>query len=70
MPGWLDWALHSGFAGLAILAVHVLLKVNRRLDRDDSLKADYPPHRHIGTNGSSKIIYPKEYEPASTEKLI
>lgn len=67
-----DNLLHGGFVaciGLgAIIGFRVnavLNKVNTRLDRDEDLKADYPPHRHI--NGS--ILYPKDYEPSKIDKL-
>jgi hypothetical protein len=40
-------------------------KVLKRLDRDESLRTDFPPHRHI----SGEIIYPRDYEPAMTQKL-
>lgn len=64
-PQFIEWLLRGGNIGVLIGAAGVLLKVNARLSRDETLKADYPPHRHI--NG--KIIFPREYEPATVEKL-
>lgn len=64
MEPWLELVL-SGNVGALIFAVVVIWRASRKMGRDESLKADYPPHRHI--NG--KIIYPREYEPALTERL-
>lgn len=60
----LDWLLHGGNIGVLVFAASVIWKVNGRLNRDESLKSDYPPHRHI--NGS-RIVYPKEYQPSPIE---
>jgi hypothetical protein len=63
MPQLSDYLFHSGTLGIFILvAWHVIKKVNR----DDSLKRDYPPHRHI--NGS-RIVYPKEFQPSKIENM-
>ena len=63
------WFFDSGYLSAVIFLVAVLYrfvrKVDRRIDADETVKRDYPPHRHI--NG--KIIYPKEYQPARTESL-
>lgn len=64
-PAVLDWVIHGGTTGFLAFAFYVGFKINARLNRDDSLRSDYPPHRHI--NGS--IVYPKEYEPARTDRL-
>lgn len=66
--GWaniLDWTLRTGNIGLIVFVGAVVIKVNDRLKRDESLKSDYPPHRHI--NGS--IFYPHEYHPTKPEHL-
>lgn len=61
--------LFSGaFGVILLLAWRVFVttgQVLKWLAREESLKADYPPHRH--TDG--KIIYPKEYPPAPVESL-
>lgn len=65
MPIWLQTVLGMVLAAVATGTLALVRRVMRRLDRDESLRADYPPHRHI--NG--KILYPKEYEPAAVEQL-
>jgi hypothetical protein len=65
--------LHNVFDGSALGVVFSALvmffsmyrKAIKRMDRDETLKKDYPPHRHI--NG--KLIYPREYQPARMETL-
>ena len=63
------WYFDSGFLTVAVFLVGLLYrfvrKVERKIDADETVKKDYPPHRHI--NG--KIVYPKEYQPARTESL-
>lgn len=63
------WMYDSGFLTVVVFLVGLLYrfvrKVERKIDSDETVKKDYPPHRHI--NG--KIIYPKEYQPARTESL-
>jgi hypothetical protein len=61
----LDWLLRGGNAAFLLAAFTVLWRVNLKLSRDESLKSDFPPHRHI--NG--KILYPREYEPAKVERM-
>lgn len=51
--------------GILGAAIWVLWKVNVRLTRDESIKRDYPPHRHV--NGS--VIYPDDYPPSPVGKL-
>jgi hypothetical protein len=56
-----DYLVHSGQLGVFLLVAWYVIK---RVNRDDSIKADYPPHRHI--NGS--ILYPPEYAPGTVER--
>lgn len=65
IPHWVDFLIHvlDGSGGVAMIGVG--WKVMRRLNRDEDLRQDFPPHRHI--NG--KILYPRDYEPALVEKL-
>ena len=64
----ISWLIQGGmivsFAGIA-------WRVIRRLNREESLHADYPPHRHIfNPNNPSRgcqIIYPSEYRPTHIE---
>ena len=65
MPEIAEWLIHGGNIGVILFALYVLYRVNKRLDREESLRMDYPPHRHI--NG--KVIYPKDYEPSAVERL-
>lgn len=65
MPEILDLVLHGGNVGILIVVAWVLMKVNTRMNRDESLRADYPPHRH--SNGH--IIYPHEYQPTPIGRL-
>lgn len=61
MNPYIDYLIHSGELGVFLLvAWHVI----RRINRDETLKQDFPPHRHV--NG--KIIYPHEYEPGVVEQ--
>lgn len=61
----LDWMIHGGSIGAAGIMFRVAIKMWKRLERDDALHRDYPPHRHI--NG--KILFPHDYEPAQVEQL-
>ncbi len=65
MPMWLDVLTRILSGGGAVAAIALAWAVIKRLNRDESLRGDYPPHRHI--NG--KIIYPHEYEPAVVDTL-
>lgn len=66
IPSWLDWLFH----GSSVIAVITLVwKVVARLNREESLKADYPPHRHVRVGSGSKILYPHEYRPSHLETL-
>jgi hypothetical protein len=57
-----DWAMRSGMlAACAAMA----WKVVKRQVRDESLRKNFPPHRHI--NG--KILYPNEYRPPEVEHI-
>lgn len=58
----LDWLMHGGQTGACLAIAYFAIK---RINRDESLKKDYPPHRHF--NGS--ILYPKEYPPSKIEHL-
>lgn len=58
----LDYIFHGGTLGIFLV---VAWKVISKLNRDDSLKRDYPPHRHI--NGF--ITYPQEYPAPDIGKL-
>ena len=60
-----DWLLHGGTITALAWTVYIGRRVLRHLDRDESLKADYPPHRHV--NGF--ISYPKDYTPPETERV-
>lgn len=62
----IDYAIHSGSIGVMALGAYIGFKVNARLNREESLRRDYPPHRHV--NGT-RIIYPQEYQPSPIEKL-
>lgn len=64
-PEWLDWVVHLVSSTAAVAAVTAAWRLLQRMNRDESLKQDYPPHRHI--NG--KILYPHDYEPAVVERL-
>lgn len=64
-----DYVIHGGSMGVILFGAVVFLKVNDRLKRDESLRKDYPPHRHIGTNGSSVIVYPEDYQPGKIDRL-
>jgi hypothetical protein len=66
VPQWIEYALRGGNVGLLAFAAYILWTVKGRLDRDESLRKDYPPHRHI--NGT-KILYPQEYPPAKIERF-
>lgn len=65
IPQAFDLVIHGGNIGLILFGAIVLAKVKKRLDRDEDLRSDYPPHRHI--NGS--ISYPHEYQPSRLDKL-
>lgn len=64
---------HSFFDLAGIVAVISMLgtfltvarKVTKRIDRDESLKHDYPPHLHR----AGQILYPAEYPPPPMEPL-
>lgn len=62
---WAQIAIYTLFSGGSVAAITLAVAVLRRLNRDESLRQDFPPHRHI--NG--KILYPRDYEPAVVEKL-
>ena len=62
---WRDGSLITVVFSLLGLVWRIVRKVEQRLDRDETLRADYPPHRHI--NGT--IVYPKEYGPAETGRI-
>lgn len=64
-PPWLDDLFRILSGGAAVAAISLAWKVISRLNREESLHRDFPPHRHI--NGS--IIYPREYVPTAVEKL-
>lgn len=66
MPPIWEYLLQGGNVGIIVLAVGVMAKVHRKLVRDEDLKRDYPPHRHI--NGT-RIIYPQEYQPTPIEQV-
>lgn len=63
MPEWaLSWLVEGGmltvFAGVA-------WRVIKRLNREETLHSDFPPHRHV--NGT--ILYPREYEPGHIDHV-
>lgn len=62
--------LFSGaFGVILLLSWRVLVMTGRVLkwmSREESLKADYPPHRHVD---QEHIVYPAEYRPAPVESL-
>lgn len=62
----IEWALRGGNMGVIAFGAYIGIKMKGRLDRDESLRRDFPPHRHI--NGF-KVIYPQEYPPATLERL-
>lgn len=70
LPVWLDWVKDGGVISLLLAMAVFLRKVMQRLDRDESLRADYPPHRHIVINSGQcgcKLVYPHEYTPSRTD---
>lgn len=66
MADWIEVLLRGGQTGMLGLAAVVLVWAVRTLTRYQDLLKDYPPHRHI--NGT-RIVYPKEYQPAPIEHL-
>jgi hypothetical protein len=62
IPAIVDWAIHSGET---VAIVGAAIAVIKKFGRDETIKKNYPPHRHI----QDTIIYPKEYQPAKTEEL-
>lgn len=66
MAEWIDLALRGGTFGLLAALAWLLWNVKGHFDREENLKRNYPPHRHI--NGT-RIIYPQEYRPAPIEHL-
>lgn len=66
IPQAVDLLIHGGNAGFMGVAIYVLVRVLKRLNRDESLHKDYPPHRHI--NGT-RIVYPSEFQPTPIERL-
>lgn len=60
-----DLLLHGGDTGALLVASGVIIWAIKKLSRDETLKRDYPPHRH--SNG--KILYPSEYPPPPMERL-
>lgn len=66
MTEWIELILRGGNIGFLAAAIVLLWKVKAYLDRDESLRKDYPPHRHV--NGS-RIIYPTDYQPSPIERL-
>lgn len=69
MSAIVEWLLKGGNVGVLLFVGVIGVKVNDRLKRDETLHKDYPPHRHVGMNGSSAIVYPEDYQPAKIEKL-
>jgi hypothetical protein len=63
MPQLSELLFHSGTLGIFVFVAYYVVQ---RLNRDESLKRDYPPHRHV--NGS-RIMYPEEYQPSKIENL-
>lgn len=53
--------LMGSSGGMLAACITMAWKVVKRLNRDETLRADYPPHRHI--NG--KIVYPHDYTPSA-----
>ena len=65
LPQILDWVLDGGNIGALVLAVYVGFRINKRLNRDEVVQANFPPHRHV--NGS--ILYPDMLQPTPVEHL-
>jgi hypothetical protein len=63
--GWFDIGALSAVVTLTVASCSLAWKAIQRINRDESLRQDFPPHRHI--NG--KILYPHEYKPAAVEHL-
>lgn len=61
-----DYLLHGGNIAALMAAIAVMVKVLKVINRDETLKRDYPPHRHV--NGS-RILYPQEFQPSPIERL-
>ena len=58
----------SGITAILVMLgsfLGVARKVTKKLDRDESLKRDFPPHRHIG----NEIVFPDEYQPSKVHAL-
>lgn len=66
MPIWLEYFKDGGIITLMLGMGAMAVKIVKRLDRDESLRNDFPPHRHI--NGT-RIVYPKEYQPSTIERI-
>ncbi len=62
MQPWLDELMKHGEFIATIAMVWVVIS---RINRDESLRKDYPPHRH--SNGT--ITYPPDYSPGTVEHL-
>jgi len=60
-----DYLLRGGNIGALAAAFAIGMKVMKRLDRDETLRKDFPPHRHVDI----KILYPKEYEPSEIGQI-
>lgn len=65
-PQVIEWLFKGGNISFLAACVFLFAKVLKRLNRDESLHRDYPPHRHI--NGS-RIVYPNEFQPTPIERL-
>lgn len=61
----IEWALRGGNMGVIAFGAYIGIKMKGRLDRDESLRRDFPPHRHIKNN----VIYPYEFVPTSTGSI-
>lgn len=66
IPQWLDLGLHGFFAAVALYLLGAAKRLYDHVHADEAIKKEYPPHRHI--NGT-RIVYPKEYQPAPIERL-
>lgn len=64
-PNTLEMLLQGGNIGVLAFVGWVAIKVNTRLVREESLRRNYPPHRHI----EDTVIYPDEYPPAKVEHI-
>lgn len=60
-PEYLHYLVDAGI-------LSIIWKANRSLNRWLDVMTEYPPHRHIGENGSTVILYPKGLDPGVVQR--